>query len=223
MNGKEKCRLLRQIRREIAEKNGIPYEVEECTYQGDDCAGTCPKCDAELEWLEAELAKRAEDGMQVDVSGVNAVRGEMERTAEEEIRKSIAGKPEFPGGYFSPRAQARMWGKRLMERFGQQRVREYLAKNDPWTLYQIEPERMDYPDAERTRPKSVATGDLPPRPDRELEQARRQVMEIRQNIELQANRLRRLALGLEPEKRKAKLMGVVDPDCLPRSVSEEEE
>ena len=51
MNGKEKCRALKEIRRQIAEKNDIPYAVSQCTHQGN-CKGTCPKCEAELRYLE---------------------------------------------------------------------------------------------------------------------------------------------------------------------------
>ena len=57
MKGKEKCKALKEIRRQIAEKNDIPYVVSQCKYQGD-CLGTCPKCEAELRYLERELAIR---------------------------------------------------------------------------------------------------------------------------------------------------------------------
>ena len=43
MTGKEKCNLLRQIRKEIAESNDIVYLTTECDYTGNDCPGTCPK------------------------------------------------------------------------------------------------------------------------------------------------------------------------------------
>ena len=42
MKGKDKCRMLKQIRKKIADANDIPYFVEECPYQGE-CRGTCPK------------------------------------------------------------------------------------------------------------------------------------------------------------------------------------
>ena len=57
MKGKDKCKALKEIRRQIAEKNDIPYVVSQCKYQGD-CLGTCPKCEAELRYLERELAIR---------------------------------------------------------------------------------------------------------------------------------------------------------------------
>ncbi len=70
MRGKEKCRALKEIRRQIAEKNDIPYVVSQCTYQGD-CRGTCPKCEAELRYLERELAIRKGLGKAVAVVGIS--------------------------------------------------------------------------------------------------------------------------------------------------------
>lgn len=70
MNGKEKCRALKEIRRQIAEKNDIPYAVSQCTHQGN-CKGTCPKCEAELRYLERELALRKSLGKAVAVAGIS--------------------------------------------------------------------------------------------------------------------------------------------------------
>lgn len=71
MKGKEKCRALKEIRRQIAEENDIPYAVSQCTYQGD-CRGTCPKCESELRYLERELAIRQSLGKAVAVVGISA-------------------------------------------------------------------------------------------------------------------------------------------------------
>lgn len=57
MNGKEKCKLLKEIREEIARENNIEFESEECTFEGD-CSGTCPKCEEELRYLENEIDKK---------------------------------------------------------------------------------------------------------------------------------------------------------------------
>lgn len=70
MRGKEKCKALKEIRRQIAEKNDIPYVVSQCTHQGD-CRGTCPKCEAELRYLERELAIRQGLGKAVAVVGIS--------------------------------------------------------------------------------------------------------------------------------------------------------
>ncbi|MGN1137503.1 MAG: DNA-directed RNA polymerase subunit alpha C-terminal domain-containing protein [Oscillospiraceae bacterium] len=70
MTGKEKCELLRAIRREIAERNGIEYLSAECHHEGD-CLGTCPKCDAEARFLNSELERLVREGKSVDyMSGV---------------------------------------------------------------------------------------------------------------------------------------------------------
>lgn len=64
MNGKEKCKILKQLRKEIASQNNILYTVEECPHKGE-CKGTCPKCEAEVKYLEQELAKRHKAGLAV--------------------------------------------------------------------------------------------------------------------------------------------------------------
>lgn len=70
MRGKEKCKALKEIRRKIAEENNIAYAVSECTHQGD-CKGTCPKCEAELRYLERELELRKSLGKAVVVAGIS--------------------------------------------------------------------------------------------------------------------------------------------------------
>ena len=67
--GKEKCRVLRRIRAEIARRNNIAWTEEECTYEGD-CKGTCPKCEAEVRQLEHELENLAARGDKVHITGV---------------------------------------------------------------------------------------------------------------------------------------------------------
>ena len=71
MNGKSKCKVLKDIRKKIAEANDIAYVTSECKYQGE-CAGTCPKCEAEVRYLEEELAKRKNLGKIVAVAGIAA-------------------------------------------------------------------------------------------------------------------------------------------------------
>ena len=70
MKGKEKCKALKEIRRQIAEENDIPFVVSQCTHQGD-CKGTCPKCEAELRYLERELAVRQSLGKAAAVVGIS--------------------------------------------------------------------------------------------------------------------------------------------------------
>ena len=48
MSGKNKCKILKEIRQKIADENDIPFVTAECQFQGE-CSGTCPKCEAELQ------------------------------------------------------------------------------------------------------------------------------------------------------------------------------
>ena len=68
--GKHTCRILKDIRRQIAEANGIEFAVSECQYKGD-CAGTCPKCEAELRYLEQQLRLRRMMGKAVVIAGIS--------------------------------------------------------------------------------------------------------------------------------------------------------
>ena len=69
MLGKKKCKILREIRQKIADENDIPFVTEECRYKHD-CKGTCPKCEAELRYLEQQLEKRRNLGKTVTVSAL---------------------------------------------------------------------------------------------------------------------------------------------------------
>lgn len=69
MSGKNKCKILKDIRKKIADENDIPFVTEECKYKGD-CTGTCPKCEAELVYLELELQKRQQVGKRIAVAGI---------------------------------------------------------------------------------------------------------------------------------------------------------
>ena len=70
MLGKKKCKILKEIRQRIADENDIPYVTRECTYQGN-CSGTCPKCEAELRYLEQQLSLRQRVGKIVAVSALS--------------------------------------------------------------------------------------------------------------------------------------------------------
>lgn len=70
MKGKEKCKALKEIRRQIAENNDIKYVVEECQHKGE-CRGTCPRCEAEVRYLERELERRRNLGKKVALAGVS--------------------------------------------------------------------------------------------------------------------------------------------------------
>ena len=67
--GKDKCEKLREIRRKIAEANGIDFQPAECTHKGP-CRGTCPMCEKELEYLNEQLERKIESGETVNITGV---------------------------------------------------------------------------------------------------------------------------------------------------------
>lgn len=71
MTGKQKCRILRELRREIAEANDLTYVTEECKFKGE-CRGTCPKCEAEVRELERQLDRKARAGRAFAAVGLSA-------------------------------------------------------------------------------------------------------------------------------------------------------
>ena len=71
MKGKSTCKLLKSIRQQIANANGISYQPKECHYEGE-CAGTCPACEAEIRYLETQLRERKRKGWGIKVAGLAA-------------------------------------------------------------------------------------------------------------------------------------------------------
>jgi len=74
--GKHICETLKAIRRDIASANEIDYNPTECTHEGD-CAGTCPKCEQETQWLERQLLTRQALGKAVAIAGLSLALGGM--------------------------------------------------------------------------------------------------------------------------------------------------
>ena len=71
VKGKSTCKLLKDIRQQIADANGISYQPKECHHKGD-CAGTCPACEEEMRYLERELKARKGNGFGMKVAGIAA-------------------------------------------------------------------------------------------------------------------------------------------------------
>ena len=71
VKGKSTCKLLKSIRQQIADANGISYRPIECQHKGD-CAGTCPACEEEIRYLEGELKARKGNGFGMKVAGIAA-------------------------------------------------------------------------------------------------------------------------------------------------------
>lgn len=68
--GKYICKTLKEVRRKIARANDIEYEPTECRHEGD-CLGTCPKCEAEVRYLEQQLDLRRSLGKAVSLVGIS--------------------------------------------------------------------------------------------------------------------------------------------------------
>ena len=69
--GKQTCKILKEIRRQIAEANNIEFITSDCQFKGD-CLGTCPKCEAELRYLDNQLNLRRMAGKAIVVAGLSA-------------------------------------------------------------------------------------------------------------------------------------------------------
>ena len=68
-NGKNICAALKQVRKRVADTNGISYSPKECHFEGD-CNGTCPACEAEVRYLEHQLNLLRKAGKAATVMGV---------------------------------------------------------------------------------------------------------------------------------------------------------
>ena len=69
--GKQTCKILKKIRQQIADANCIEFVTSECRYKGD-CLGTCPKCEAEVRYLEQQLRARSLAGRAIALAGISA-------------------------------------------------------------------------------------------------------------------------------------------------------
>ena len=101
--GKEICRILKEIRRQIAKANDIEFVTAECKHKGD-CAGTCPKCESEVAYLEEQLARRRRLGFTTRVAGLalglaaiapaamvtSCTKGDIEKPDEEQLQGDVS-------------------------------------------------------------------------------------------------------------------------------------
>ena len=68
-NGKNICAALKQVRKQVAEANGIHYTPAPCRFDGE-CSGTCPACEAEVQYIESQLGRLRLAGKAVKVAGL---------------------------------------------------------------------------------------------------------------------------------------------------------
>ena len=69
--GKATCEILKQIRQQIADANGIDYTTTPCTFDGE-CSGTCPRCESEVRFIERKLNELQRQGRKIVVTGLAA-------------------------------------------------------------------------------------------------------------------------------------------------------
>lgn len=97
--GKQTCKILEEIRRQIAEANGIEFATSECRYKGD-CLGTCPKCEAEVRYLEQQLRARSLAGKAVAIAGISAgmilMSGCSGTSSSNQSSETLQGEPVAP-------------------------------------------------------------------------------------------------------------------------------
>ncbi len=98
--GKRICETLKELRRRIIEANGLPPQLEECHHEGP-CPGTCPRCEAELRYLQRNIEYLERKGHSVNLEGL---------MDEAELLKALASvKPYEDESEATPRLPDELW------------------------------------------------------------------------------------------------------------------
>lgn len=137
MNGKEKCKFLKGIRKRMAELNGIPYEPRECTYEGE-CTGMCPFCEKEAAELLAKLKDKKAEGTEVKIDWVGIETIEVMKEALGIIPDNMP-EPFITPGLFADvyEESERMWKEYKKKRFIEEietfktRIDSFRGSNNP--------------------------------------------------------------------------------------------
>ncbi|MBR2261997.1 MAG: TonB family protein [Paludibacteraceae bacterium] len=87
--GKKTCEFLRTVRQQVADANGIAYTPAVCTHKGE-CAGTCPVCERERQYIEMQLASKAKKGKALKIVGIAAGLSTMVACQEAKGQESLA-------------------------------------------------------------------------------------------------------------------------------------
>ncbi len=58
MTGREKCRILKDMRRAYIKAEELDLTIADCDFPGD-CPGTCPSCEAEMRTISRLLASKS--------------------------------------------------------------------------------------------------------------------------------------------------------------------
>lgn len=100
-NGKSICKELKAIRKRVADENQIPLEQHECTYGGP-CDGTCPRCEAEVKYLEYELHRRMTLGKAAAVAGVALSMAALTSCTKGKVEEPLVGDIYIPEDTVQP-------------------------------------------------------------------------------------------------------------------------
>ena len=65
------CETLKDVRKQVADANGIVYTPAKCDFEGV-CAGTCPACEQEREYIEKQISLKRKAGEIVKIAGLVA-------------------------------------------------------------------------------------------------------------------------------------------------------
>lgn len=139
MTGKEKCEFLREIRKNMAEANGILYESRECNFEGE-CSGTCPFCEKEAADLLAALKEKERQGIEIKRDELTtmlldkekmdfndtceAVTSEVERRMKEQERPLMGDIDEK--SYFDPKEKELIREEKRRLNFYNRKIKPFL-------------------------------------------------------------------------------------------------
>ena len=93
MTGKEKCEFLREIRKNMAQANGIPYEPRECNFEGE-CSGTCPFCEKEAADLLSALKEKERQGIEIKRDELTTMLLDKEKMDFNDAREAMVSEVE---------------------------------------------------------------------------------------------------------------------------------
>lgn len=81
--GKDICNQLKKIRAEIAKQNGIEFTPVECNNK-ENCIGTCPMCEQEVEYLQKKLEEKRHNGTLKSIDEENIIPVEKLKVSDSE-------------------------------------------------------------------------------------------------------------------------------------------
>ena len=135
--GKHICKTLKDIRLQVAKANDIPYAPTECSHKGD-CAGTCPKCEQELRYIEHQLDLRRALGKAVSLVGISVGLSALNSCSIIPFSHPTAGEPIQPtpeqtDGMLNPNHIDSTSAKNIQKNTaadGKREVKSLVAKED---------------------------------------------------------------------------------------------